>query len=1170
MERNNKYATALLCACAQFLFASGCNLSPKPTTLLTDLSDRLLISQAAASGVLITNVNPKLVAKGGVFAIEGEGFSAVHSIVFDKVVATPAVDSSRYIRVVVPTQALTGAFTLRDENNRTLASAAVRLIGQPQPTSTPTASPSSSPTVKPKPTPAPISQAPDDPSHTPASLGEGYRYWKEAVQPALVKSCTPCHLGERFGLASLKRSGETFTEAESQSNYDHFLDMISLDAPEESRLLAKIKAPGNGGTPHADFSTNPAGDDSIRTKILTWAQKEKAEKCPNCGLTSQKSYIGYVEQPEKFWAIDRYPNDGSYGTRTGARIMLQPVQPSTLQPVGAPVDFLGSNFLGNNAFCSNNDCDFGFMSPNHAGTQLVFECRIPLHGEKWINRSWNICIAEISSDGHAVNPRFLLPERERHSGWDYARTTPFGYLGDDGIPLKSVFDDQYQIRQRNDFHPIFSPDDQKIYFLSQAADPRSGDDAVETYHGEKHLANLVATDLEGKNRTLIYKNDGGEADSPFFRKNGNIGLHTWNLERIDRHKIIQGTPDGMMELPVLLGAIQGPNMWGRTVELNNGVIITMTGARRGAHEQFAPFAVDHTLGTGLDPSVKSSWFVIPGLFEEILPYPNGFCSGAPAGPNCTLSKLITEPAWAPNGKALVTYNSDRVYLAFGEGTSLLRQNTSSSLSLADRFEAIKPYLPKKMGTALLDSRGNIQPLLKNAPGKMNRYPVWIGKRQAPRIQTWKTNDRDLSTQSTNFHIADVPIWMSFQFSDTNKAPLMSVLDQIKSVRIFYKDMSATACVRDTGSTWAMVNSGNTGMHPTAFGIADATGYVQYLLPGSLGGDRYGDIPVKSDGSVHLKLPAGKLFLFQGVDSSGHVVAQKNRLFSLPPGHSVDVSVRRGQYAVQCARCHGNIDGSQYSGLKGFNEKSAPIDFDTEAKRNIIDLTPAAVVSRKMDYLHSVRTILDRPLGGNAAGKTCVSCHSGAQPSAGLSLSNTYSGNYPQTEWANPERTIAQYLGESAPKNKQASYDFSLSYRYTLSRSDGYKDYSSSPYLSLIQSDTPVGARAPWDPGYQNLFRRALKDPYNSYYYYLSDDATYVELGKSSRLGGNSRSSRLIRTLRGSHAGMLSEDEIRQIAGVIDVGFPYMGRCDDKVLPWDGLPNAGQSWGDTQFHRFEFQ
>jgi hypothetical protein len=30
-------------------------------------------------------------------------------------------------------------------------------------------------------------------------------------------------------------------------------------------------------------------------------------------------------------------------------------------------------------------------------------------------------------------------------------------------------------------------------------------------------------------------------------------------------------------------------------------------------------------------------------------------------------------------------------------------------------------------------------------------------------------------------------------------------------------------------------------------------------------------------------------------------------------------------------------------------------------------------------------------------------------------------------------------------------------------------------------------------------------------------------------------------------------------GIIDLGFPYMARCDEKTIP--SGPNAGLSWGD---------
>jgi hypothetical protein len=46
-----------------------------------------------------------------------------------------------------------------------------------------------------------------------------------------------------------------------------------------------------------------------------------------------------------------------------------------------------------------------------------------------------------------------------------------------------------------------------------------------------------------------------------------------------------------------------------------------------------------------------------------------------------------------------------------------------------------------------------------------------------------------------------------------------------------------------------------------------------------------------------------------------------------------------------------------------------------------------------------------------------------------------------------------------------------------------------------------------------------------------------------------------------HTMYLDEAQIRLLAGVMDVGFPFMSRCDDTVI--GSGPNAGEPWGDPE-------
>ncbi len=297
-----------------------------------------------------------------------------------------------------------------------------------------------------------------------------YYLWKRTVQPLIAKECGSCHMGKRFAFASLEKSGQSFSESDSRKNYAKFQNLISLDSPKQSRLLAKILPSSNptsiqhGGGAQVNNQSSP-----IYKKLLEWITKEKEARCPDCGTTAKKAYIAYIDQPDYHWGLNRFPVrlGWTYLLRSGAKIMLQEIDPSTNQPIGAPVDFLGDRLCGENGMC-----DFGHISSNYAGTMLTFECKILPEGGDWVeDANWNVCLAEIGADGRAVNPRFLFSKQMRHSGYSESRLTPFGHLNP---------------RKKNDINPIFSPDDSRIIMSSRRRDPRTGVSGTRTYHGFEH------------------------------------------------------------------------------------------------------------------------------------------------------------------------------------------------------------------------------------------------------------------------------------------------------------------------------------------------------------------------------------------------------------------------------------------------------------------------------------------------------------------------------------------------------------------------------------------------------------------------------------------------------------------------------------------------------------
>ena len=149
-----------------------------------------------------------------------------------------------------------------------------------------------------------------------------------------------------------------------------------------------------------------------------------------------------------------------------------------------------------------------------------------------------------------------------------------------------------------------------------------------------------------------------------------------------------------------------------------------------------------------------------------------------------------------------------------------------------------------------------------------------------------------------------------------------------------------------------------------------------------------------------------------------------------------------------------------------------------------------------------------------------------------------------------------------------AYNFSVPYSF-LFHNDNSVYPEDETYTALVESHTPIVELAPWDPGYQNLFLNISGGRYR----YLGGDGYSSHYGRADHLGGNSQDAWLLEILTGQdidpdrdftgpdHTGYLDEAEIRLLAGILDVGFPFMTRCDDKTIPTG--PLAGLPWGDPE-------
>ena len=279
---------------------------------------------------------------------------------------------------------------------------------------------------------------------------------------------------------------------------------------------------------------------------------------------------------------------------------------------------------------------------------------------------------------------------------------------------------------------------------------------------------------------------------------------------------------------------------------------------------------------------------------------------------------------------------------------------------------------------------------------------------------------------------------------------------------------------------------------------------------------------------------------------------------MPSGRTVDTSVRSEQYRTQCSSCHGVVDGGEFIGLGQLDRLPHDgLDFQTAAAAAaVVDLTGPAVVRQPMTFLHLLRPMLDAD---------CVGCHAGAAPAGELSLVAEYSAtaNYPagsRIDLLNSE------LLDFVPEDRRVpGYDFSVPYSW-LFHNDNREYREHEAFADLVASHAPIAALAPWDPAYQNLMLHP-----GGTYRYLGGDGYASHYGRADALGGNARNAWLIEILSGvdrdpeqefqgpDHTGFLSEAEVRLFQAVMDVGFPYMSRCDQRTVP--SGPNAGGPWGD---------
>ncbi len=147
-----------------------------------------------------------------------------------------------------------------------------------------------------------------------------------------------------------------------------------------------------------------------------------------------------------------------------------------------------------------------------------------------------------------------------------------------------------------------------------------------------------------------------------------------------------------------------------------------------------------------------------------------------------------------------------------------------------------------------------------------------------------------------------------------------------------------------------------------------------------------EAPVAADGSLAAKIPSKVPVRVVTLDADRvSVGALQHQWYAALPGERFPVGIPLGSFAARCGGCHGAMDGKPDSVLRPatdvVTQASVTQALYTDAdRRRPIDLpTIGAESFILVDFQRDVAPILEAK---------CASCHSGATPAGGLSLTST--------------------------------------------------------------------------------------------------------------------------------------------------------------------------------------
>ncbi len=153
-----------------------------------------------------------------------------------------------------------------------------------------------------------------------------------------------------------------------------------------------------------------------------------------------------------------------------------------------------------------------------------------------------------------------------------------------------------------------------------------------------------------------------------------------------------------------------------------------------------------------------------------------------------------------------------------------------------------------------------------------------------------------------------------------------------------------------------------------------------------------EVPPAADGSLAADIPAHVPVRVMTIDRRRMAVgAQQHQWYAVLPGERFPVGIGPAAFAARCGGCHGAMDGKRETVLQppvdGVTQSSVTLSLYEGADRrrpvaSLPQVGPELFVL--VDFRRDVQPILD---------DKCVSCHAGAAPAGGLSLSSAPTRHY---------------------------------------------------------------------------------------------------------------------------------------------------------------------------------